>query len=108
MNEKRKHMIYLKINNNKGHYRVDDSENWIELDKLGKEHLLKLLDFAVTTEFEMEEYDESLLSNPAHNIIYKNLYVKFRDLLTNKTRFQDTAEAMYKAASEKYKIEDKA
>lgn len=108
MNEKLKHMIYLKINNNKGYYRVDASENWIELDKLGKEHLLKLLNFATTSEFEMEEYNDILLQNPAHNIIYKNLYVKFSDLLTNKTRFQDTAEAMYKVAIEKYKIEEKA
>ncbi|MGD1837572.1 MAG: hypothetical protein ACPKPY_05890 [Nitrososphaeraceae archaeon] len=101
-------MKYLKIENNKGLYRLDTSvENWIELDQINKEHLLLLLKSASTDDFEMDEYEDSKLRNPAHNIIYKNIHGKFKDFLSNKTRFQDSVEAMYKTAIEKYKLQEK-
>jgi hypothetical protein len=105
-NEKRKPMKYLKIENNKGFYRIDvTQEIWIELDQIGKDHLLKLLEFAAVLDFEMDEYKNELLQNPAHNILYKNIYGKFIEFLNNKTRFKDSVEAMYKPAIDKYKIE---
>lgn len=103
--EKTKHMKYLKIENNKGLYRLDTSiDTWIELDQINKDHLLLLLKSASSDNFEMDEYEDSLLRNPAHNIIYKNIHGKFKDFLSNKTRFQDSVEAMYKSAIEKYKL----
>jgi len=106
-NVKLKLMKYLKIEGNKGFYRLDTSqENWTELDQINKEHLLSLLKFAFTVEFEMDEYKDELLQNPAHNIIYKNIYGKFSDFLNNKTRFQDSVEVMYKQAIEKYKLQN--
>ncbi len=99
-------MTYLKIENNKGLYRTDASiEEWTEIDKIGKNDLLKLLDIATTEDFSMAEYKYELLQNPAHNIIYKNIYGKFTELLSNKTRFQDSVNAMYKSAIDKYTIE---
>ena len=99
-------MKYLKIENNKGFYRIDTTkEEWSELDQINKDQLLTLLKFASTEEFEMDEYKDELLQNPAHNIIYKNIYEKFIDFLGNKTRFQDSVEAMYKTAIEKYKVQ---
>lgn len=98
-------MKYLKIENNKGLYRIDTTtENWLELDQINKEHLLSLLKSASTVDFEMDEYDDALLQNPAHNIIYRNIHGKFKDFLSNKTRFQDSVEAMYKTAIDKYKL----
>lgn len=106
-NAKHKHMKYLKIENNKGFYRIDTTkEEWSELDQINKDQLLTLLKFASTEEFEMDEYKDELLQNPAHNIIYKNIYEKFIDFLGNKTRFQDSVEAMYKTAIEKYKVQE--
>lgn len=105
-NVKHKLMKYLKIENKKGFYRVDSTkEEWSELDQINKDQLLTLLKFATSEEFHLDEYKDELLQNPAHNIIYKNLYEKFIDLLANKTRFQDSVEAMYKNAIEKYKVE---
>jgi len=105
-NEKIKLMKYLKIENNKGFYRIDTSQDiWTDLDQINKEHLLDLLKFASTDEFEMDEYKDELLQNPAHNIIYKNIYGKFNDFLKNKTRFQDSAESTYKQAIEKYQLQ---
>jgi hypothetical protein len=99
-------MKYLKIENNKGYYRLDKAvDNWIELEQINKEHLLTLLNFASMEDFEMDEYQDELLQNPAHNIIYKNIYGKFKDFLNNKTRFKDSVEAMYKPAIEKYKVQ---
>lgn len=98
-------MKYLKIENNKGYYRLDTTkEDWTELDQINKDHLLSLLKFASTVDFEMDEYQDALLQNPAHNIIYKNIEGKFKDFLTNKTRFQDSVEATYKEAIDKYKL----
>lgn len=99
-------MKYLKIDNNKGFYRLDIAkEDWIELDQINKDNLLTLLKIASAGEFAMDNYEEELLQNPAHNIIYKNLHDKFNDFLANKTRFQDSVEAMYKTAIEKYKLQ---
>lgn len=102
-------MIYLKIDNNKGFYRIDKSkEEWMELDQISKDHLIKLMEIATQEEFVMDEYKDESLQNPAHNIIYRNIYGKLVELLNNKTRFQDSIEAMYKSAIEKYTIaEDK-
>lgn len=100
-------MKYLKIESNKGFYRIDKTkEEWSELDQINKDQLLTLLKFASTEEFEMDEYKDELLQNPAHNIIYKNIYEKFIDFLGNKTRFQDSVEAMYRSAIEKYKVQE--
>ncbi|TMU50745.1 hypothetical protein [Flagellimonas algicola] len=99
-------MTYLKIDNNKGYYRTDgSSEEWTELDQISKDDLLKLIGKATTEEFQMQEYKDELLQNPAHNIIYRNIYGKFNEFLSNKTRFQDSVNAMYKTAIDKYTVE---
>ncbi|MTI39200.1 hypothetical protein [Fulvivirga lutimaris] len=99
-------MTYLKIENNKGFYRLDGTkQEWLELDQIGKDDLIKLLSIATTQDFSMDEYKNELLMNPAHNIIYKNIYGKFSELLSNKTRFQDSVNSMYKTAIDKYTVE---
>lgn len=99
-------MIYLKIDSNKGHYRIDASvEEWTELDQIGKADLLELLNIATTQEFAMDKYKDELLQNPAHNILYRNIYNKFTELLLNKSRFQDSVNSMYKSAIDKYTVD---
>jgi hypothetical protein len=98
-------MKYLKIESNKGFFRLDTTKDiWSEIDQLNKDNLLTLLKFAIDGEFEMDEYKSELLQNPAHNIIYKNIHGKFMDFVTNRTRFRDSVEATYKSALEKYKV----
>ena len=98
-------MKYLKIENNKGFYRLDTSKDiWTEIDQINKDHLLVLIKLASEREFEMDEFKDELLKNPAHNIIYRNIHNKFSDFLKNKTRFKDSAEATYKQAFEKYQL----
>ena len=53
-NEKLKLMKYLKIENNKGFYRLDTSQDvWTDLDQINKDHLLDLLKFASGGEFDI-------------------------------------------------------
>lgn len=77
-----------------------------ELDKIKKDDLLYLLDIATNSqeEFEMDDPNELIIGNPAHDIIYRNLYDKFVELRHNKTRFLDESEALYKDALQKYQI----
>lgn len=106
MTEKTRSMIYLKIDGNRGFFLrdgVEEEATWHAIDLITKEDLYFLLKSAVSDDFEMVAYDEQILSNKAHQIIYKNLYEKFIDLAANKTRFKDESDNLYKAALEKYK-----
>lgn len=97
-------MKYLKIENNKGYYikNTASSTNWIEIDQIEKDDLLNLLDLATNEDFEFDAYDENLLANKAHQIIYKHIVEKFTTFLSNKDRFKDEAENLFKTALEKY------
>jgi len=94
-------MKFLKIEDNKGFFSLD-GKKWELIDRIDKDHLLKLLDLALSDDFEMDEFKEENLGNQAHRIIYKNIYEKFRDLSKNKNHFRDKNEALYKEAIEKY------
>ncbi len=97
-------MKYLKIEDNKGHYlkTIDSTDTWTEIDKINKDDLLTLLNNAITSDFEMDEYSEEILANKAHQIIYKNIYEKFVNVLLMKDKFKDESENLYKDAIEKY------
>jgi len=98
-------MKYLSIDNGKGYYYCLKEGKWIEIDKIGKDDLMILLDNLIDTEFEMDEYQTEKLGNTAHQVIYRNLFNKFSDLLKNKRRFKDDCAQLYKSAIEKYSKE---
>lgn len=97
-------MKFLKINDNKGYFIKDQNqpEVWTEIDKIEKDDLLKLLDKASREDFEFDIYEESRIGNKAHQIIYKHLSEKFTIFISNKDRFKDEADSIYKDAIEKY------
>lgn len=106
MIEEQQLMKYLKIEDNKGFFMKENEQSttdWVQIDLITKDDLFFLLSKAVTEDFDMDEFKEDILSNKAHQIIYKNLYAKFFDLLSNKTRFKDESENLFNAALEKYK-----
>jgi len=94
-------MKYLKIENNQGFYQLGD-EDWKVIDGINKEDLMILLDKLIVTEFEMDIYAAERIANKAHQIIYRNLYEKFFELLENTNRFKDESVQLYKKAIEKY------
>ena len=101
-------MKYLKIEEGKGYFlkevNEEEATEWMPIDQITKDNLFYLLNRAISSEFEMDQFDELTLSNKAHQIIYRNIFEKFTDLLSNKTRFKDESENLYKAALEKYNV----
>ena len=97
-------MKYLKIDNHKGYFIKDKNNptDWTEIDQIEKDDLLNLLDIATNEEFEIDAYDEANLGNKAHQIIYKHIAEKLTTFLSNKSRFKDEADNLFKAAIEKY------
>ena len=98
-------MKYLKIDDNKGFFlkiEITTEETWIEIDKITKDDLMSLLRKAMELDFEMDDFIEANLANKAHQIIYKNVFEKFKELLLTKDRFKDESENLYKEAIEKY------
>lgn len=93
-------MKYLKIENNKGFYW--DGKEYQEIDKIDKNGLLALLNAAETESFEFDAYDESLLANKAHQVIYENIHSKFEQFLNDKTQFKTEVDGLYKEAIGKY------
>lgn len=97
----KKYMRILKIDQNKGYFSLD-GEEWLELDKLTKESILALLDLIISGDAEMDEYSEEKLKQPAHGIIYRNLYQKLSELSSNKDKFKRESESLYKESIDKY------
>lgn len=103
-------MKYLYIENGQGFFSVSGVETDKQtIDKIQKEDLLNLLnlivDESVENGFEMDSYDEERLKNPAHKIIYKNIYEKFDALIKKRVQFKDETCDLYRSAIEKYSAE---
>ncbi|MCY4576943.1 MAG: hypothetical protein OXB96_00715 [Candidatus Kaiserbacteria bacterium] len=93
-------MRYLKIKNDQGFYW--DGKEDREIDKINKDDLLKLLNAAETDEFSMDPYDDSLIKNKAHQIIYENIHSKITQFLDEKDQFKNQVDGLYKEAIRKY------
>lgn len=97
-------MKLLKIEDNQGHYYIGPEE-YLTLDKLTKEALLKLVNLILENDVEMDEYDEEAIKHQAHQVIYKSVYQKLLDLDKRKQEFIDEAETLFLEDYEKYKGE---
>lgn len=97
---KNKNMKYLKIENNKGFYW--DGNGYQEIDKINKDGLLVLLNAAEADDFQLDDYNEALLGNKAHQVIYENIHSKFKQFLNDKSHFKTEVESLYKEAIGKY------
>lgn len=97
-------MKILKIKSDKGYFSLDN-ENWVPIDEISKESLLSLLNLIIENDVEIDEYNEELIRNPAHRIIYENIYKNFEPILNNKSTFEDDCDNLYKDAFMKYQEE---
>ena len=99
-------MKYLKIDNGSAYYLSSDSE-YIVIEEITKEDLMKLINLAVDESccFEMDDYEEVEILNPAHKIIYSNLYRKLVGLVNDGNRFRDESNTLYMDAKIKYGID---
>lgn len=95
------------IENGQGFYCLNGlEESKKALDKITKEELLALVELCIEKEdFEMDQYDVSLVHHAAHQIIYKNIYNKLYELQRRRVSFEDEKVSLYRAAIAKYSSE---
>jgi SAM-dependent MidA family methyltransferase len=98
-----KGMKLLKVNDNCGHYR-DDNGNYSPIDKIGKEDLLRLVNWTLHEKVvEFDDYDEKAIKNQAHQIIYKSIVQKLRTLRDRRKEFIDESARLFLEDYEKYR-----
>ena len=95
-------MIYLKIENNVGKFYKDGTYETI--DKMANDDLWRLANAVMKDDdFQMNVYDEALLPNKAHRIIYQHVYELLTSLQERKEQYKNESELMYKTAYDAYK-----
>lgn len=96
-------MKCLKIENGSGYFLGSDG-SFKEIDTIGKDDILRLLDVATdeTKDFEMDCMANNEIKNEAHKIIYGSLSQRFSEIKLNKKRFIDESQSMFKDALDKY------
>ncbi len=99
-------MKCLKIEHGKGFYAIKQ-EVWKPIDEINKEDLLAILALILDNDevIEMDQYDDSLLQNAAHKIIYRNIYNKFASVDSQKEHFVDEKMNLFKSAIDRYSVE---
>ena len=77
------------------------------IDQINKEGLMMLLDLYINRDdIEMDSYEEHPIENPAQQIIYKNIFDNFSELVDSKNKFKDEGERLYLDAIQKYKVHE--
>ncbi|WP_218669350.1 hypothetical protein [Massilia sp. KIM] len=92
----------MKIENGQGYFRRQDGE-YSALDKISKDDLLNLIDWALSQEIQIDAYDEVSLKNQAHQIIYKSIGDKLIELTNRREEFRDDSAQLFQAEYEKYR-----
>lgn len=95
-------MKLLKVKDGKGYFLGEGNEDQ-PLDKLTKEDLLRLVNLTLSeNDIILDEYDEELLKNQAHQIIYKNVHTKLTLLRDRRSEFVDESERLFLEAYDAY------
>lgn len=96
-------MKLLSIDNAKGHFLLGDG-TFAEIDKISKEELLRLVGLTLSeADIEFDEYSEETVKNQAHQIIYKSVLEKLKELRGRRDEFVDESERLYLAEYERYR-----
>lgn len=94
-------MKYLEIRNNNVYFKNEDMK-LKPLDEISKEDILYILEKSLEKEFEYDAYDDSLIQNQVHNIIYKDISKKLGAFIASKEKMKEEIDAQYKEAWDKY------
>lgn len=96
-------MKLLKVENGCGHFLLESGE-YSPVDKISKDDLLRLVNATLSEgDVEFDAYDESLIQNHAHQVIYKSVIRKLQSLRERKQEFVDESARLYLEEYEKYK-----
>lgn len=97
-------MKLLKIEGDLGYYR-DGQGEFAPVDKITKEDILRLVNLTLGEEVEFDEYKDEDLKNHAHQIVYKSIFEKLRELKERRQEFIDESERLYLLEYERYREE---
>jgi hypothetical protein len=96
-------MKLLRISQTGGEFR-NEAGDFVPIDKIGKEGLLRLVDWSLHEETaSFDEYDENHLKNQAHQLIYKSVVQKLVALRKRRKSFLDESARLYLEDYEKYR-----
>lgn len=86
------------------YFRLKDDEDWQVISEIKGNDILRLLKLIFEdSDFRIAPYDDDNIKNEVHNIIYKNIYKQFEEIIRNKDNILDENTARYKDVIEKYK-----
>lgn len=106
MNRGKESIKLLKIENKKGYFITEDNGYDSVLD-IQKEDILNLSLLIINEEeVEIEEYnEENLIIHDVEKIIYKELYLQLKDLLTDKEKILNQINNKYDDIVQEYNLE---
>jgi len=98
-------MKLLRISDSTGHF-LGSNNQFLSIDRITKDDLLRLANLTLDEdEVEFDEYDEQVLKNHAHRVIYKNVIQKLQDLRARRKEFADQAARLFHEDYERYRQE---
>lgn len=96
-------MKVLRIKDNLGEF-IDAKGQYLPIDRIGKDSLLFLVNLTLEKDaVEFDEYNEELIKNHAHRIIYKSIFEKLKGLEDRRQAFKDEAKRLYLKEFQKYR-----
>lgn len=96
-------MKLLKIEENCGYF-LRKSGEFAPIDQIAKEDLLNLVNLTMDEEqVEFDPYDEEMIKNQAHQIIYKSVVQRLLDLADRRQEFIDKSKRLYLEDYDKYR-----
>lgn len=81
---------------------MSGADQYSEIDKITKDHLLDLINATLDHEVLFDSYDEQSLHNQAQRIVYKNILEKLQDLASRRQEFKDESEKWYEKEYKRY------
>lgn len=94
-------MKLLRADSGSGFF-LDESGAYKKIDEINKVELLRLVDLTLNEDVEFDEYDEAVIQNTAHRIIYKSISEKLSGLQERKQQFVDESQRTFHIDYEKY------
>ena len=97
-------MMLLKVENNVGKFSTD-GVNFIEIEKISKDDILKIFEKVLNQDsvtIEMSNEEDKKINSPAQKIIYDNIYEKISEIISERDEINSFDNDEYGIAMKKY------
>lgn len=102
------YMTLLKVENNIGKFSIDGT-NFIEIEKISKDDILKIFEKVLNEDsiiIEKSNEEDKKINSPAQKIIYDNIYEKISEIISEKDEINSFDDDVYGIAMKKYQKAD--